>query len=173
MTKTCQCGAELGPRNKSGRCRTCAGRETCARMNADPTRKEKARATMSRWTPEQRAAKVRHLQQREIPPEEMARRRARGAELARMMHQDPEIAARRLSPEVRKRAGAKRTETTIGWCPPEWRDAYRKLVNTDRLPAADAKAMILEEIRVTARREVLRNKEEMDRRHRRDLEQRY
>lgn len=173
MTKTCQCGGALGPRNKSGQCRTCSSRAVCARLNADPAVKAKARATMSRWTPEQRAAKVRHLQEREIPPEEMARRRARGAELARMMHQDPEIAARRLSPEVRKRAGAKRTETTIGWCPPAYRDRYRALLQKHATTAADAKALILDEIAADARREVRRNQEEMDRRHRRELEQRY
>lgn len=149
MSRVCLepgCGATVSRGSKTGYCRTCSSRRVCARMNADPAIKAKAKATMSGWTREQRFAKVRHLLGREIPPQEAAERSRRGHELVAMMRADPEIAKRRLSPEVRKRAGAKRTATMLAWCPIEYRDAYMRLVNRHKIAAADARAMIERQI---------------------------
>ena len=50
--------------------------------------------------------------------------------------------ARLQSPEVRQKRGASVSATRMAWCPPELRDEYRDLVRRQRLPAAEARAII-------------------------------
>lgn len=139
--KQCACGTALGSRNKAGRCRPCAAREVCRRLNADPAVRQKASATIAKWTPEQRAAKVAHLQTRSIPPDEMERRRARGFELMATVLNRPDVVAKRES--SRARAGRTRTESTIGHIPAERRDEYRQLVQYGHMSATEATEIIL------------------------------
>jgi len=72
----------------------------------------------------------------------------------------------------RKKSGATRSRNTLGWLPDaETRKLYIRL--REQYGAAKAKEMVKESMAVAARREVRRNQQEMDRRHRRELEQRY
>lgn len=49
-----------------------------------------------------------------------------------------------ISAEERKRIGRKLTERYLGWCPPDLRDDYRRLVRNMRYTAAEARTMIEE-----------------------------
>lgn len=44
--------------------------------------------------------------------------------------------------EPRQRAAASRMKTILGWCPADYRAEYDRLVNSKRLKAADARAVI-------------------------------
>jgi len=167
----CECGNALGPRNKSGSCRTCSARAVCARLNADPANKAKARATMRAWSPEQRAAKVAHLQNRTIPPEEMERRRARGAELMATVLSRPDVVAKREA--SRARAGQRRTATTLPWCPTELVPMYRAILAKHGMTAAQAREMVEDHIRKEARRTIAKVQLAAQLKHERELAQRY
>jgi len=52
----------------------------------------------------------------------------------------PEALAKRIA--KRPEATRKRTETMIGWCPPQYRDEYRRLSRQGNLRAADARRII-------------------------------
>lgn len=52
---------------------------------------------------------------------------------------------------IAKRARAI-SESRLGWCPPEWRAAHKRLVRVQGIPAARAKRMILEQIGAEKRR---------------------
>ncbi|MCC2978821.1 hypothetical protein [Sphingomonas sp. IC4-52] len=81
-----------------------------------------------------------------LSPEERRRRSERGKITARDVLFQPEVRARTMAPEVRQQAGRAKTETILGWCPPHLRDTYRHLVNRKHIPAAEARAMIDEEV---------------------------
>jgi hypothetical protein len=58
------------------------------------------------------------------------------------------------SPEARAKAGRKRTETVLGWCPPELRALHRRNTISKRMRAADSRAMIE---KMVADREAIRS----------------
>jgi hypothetical protein len=90
--------------------------------------------------------------------------RLRGAGLSRYFAAHPEArasAAERLrqiqearpagSPSRRKQ-GQALTRSRIGWCPPAYYERYRELLDRHRYSAAEAKALILEQIEADERR---------------------
>lgn len=86
----------------------------------------------------------------------------------------PEHIATRRSKD--KQAGEARTNTVLWWCPPEYRDRYRHLVNTKKLKGVDARAIIEAQMAHDAnapRREVDRFAAAMREKHERDLRNRY
>lgn len=149
----------------------------CAKMNADPTNKIKAKATVSKWTPEMKAKRAAPLKAHyaKMPAAERAARKARGLDLVATALSRPDVVEKREA--SRARAGAKRTETLLGWCPIHRRADYTHLVNSKRLKAADAKAYILENekerIVIEARRAVMDRAEQMRQRHLKEVSQRY
>lgn len=58
-----------------------------------------------------------------------------------------------ISEEARVRAGRGVSATRLAWCPPEYRAQYRKMVSNMHFSAAEAKAMILEQVEADRRRE--------------------
>lgn len=80
-------------------------------------------------------------------PAKMERKREHGRRQARDVLSRPEVVAKTCSPEVRKRAGAKRTATTLRDIPPHLRDEYRSLIRSKLLKAAEAKEIILGQYR--------------------------
>jgi hypothetical protein len=145
-------------------------------MNADPANAAKRRATIARWSPEQRQAKVEHLRihQLTMGDEEKERRKARGYELATTALRSPEAIAKRLSKA--SQAGRKRSQTLLAGIPEDrWPD-YRRLMNKGHMTAREARRMILEETPGTvehARRSIANANDAMRIRHERDLASRY
>lgn len=46
--------------------------------------------------------------------------------------------------EARIRGGKRLSDTRLAWCPRELRDQYKKLVRSNKIPAAEARVMILD-----------------------------
>ncbi|WP_156679375.1 hypothetical protein [Sphingomonas profundi] len=89
--------------------------------------------------------------------EQRDRLREKGRRLVRDFLSQPEIHARSQTPEARSAAVASTDRAKFGWCPPELRPAYHRLVRTKRIPAAEARRIIEAEIAGTiehARREI-------------------
>lgn len=141
MTATCACGQQLGRANRSGKCRICHNRY----VNSDPEIRARREARMAEYwsTPEAKKAGAEHMRRimAALSPEEIERRRENGRRLARDVLSREDVRAKSASPEVRARAGAARTDTTLAWCPPDLRDEYRGLVRKG-LTASEARAAV-------------------------------
>lgn len=135
--RLCGCGAALGPRNTTGRCRSCG----CRRAWATPEGREKARA---------RSRKAHATMSRD--PVQVERRRAWGRHLAANVLSG-EAWAKSQTAEARRRAGEKNTERMLGWCPAEYRPLYRQLRH-QKFSAAEARSLIEREVARTAEAEV-------------------
>ncbi len=140
MTRTCMdCPTELGARNLTGRCKSCATRHN----NADPVAAEKRRQGIARRfaDPEYRAAHAARCasMNRHISPEVREQRRQHGHRMTATLR----AANDKITKDQRMAAGAARSATVLAWCPPEWREKYRDLKRRGR-PAADAKRLVLD-----------------------------
>jgi hypothetical protein len=140
MTRTCMdCPTELGARNLTGRCKSCATRHN----NADPVAAEKRRQGIARRfaDPEYRAAHAARCasMNRHISPEVREQRRQHGHRMTATLR----AANDKITKDQRMAAGAARSATVLAWCPPEWREKYRDLKRGGR-PAADAKRLVLD-----------------------------
>lgn len=97
-------------------------------------------------------------------PEFRARKNAISGAVLRRLKQDPEFLAkedagrrrsvvvmnatrRTLTAEQRAIAGRKQSARKLSWCPPALRDEYRRLVRRKRIPAAEAKRIILDQFK--------------------------
>jgi hypothetical protein len=139
------CSATLGPRNRSGLCRSCVAK----RNNADPAIIARRAAAISARFADPAVREAASQRMRKViaglAPSEIERRREHGRRQVRNFLSRPEVVAKTLAPEVRARAGRSRSATVLAWCPPEWRDTYRGLTRKGR-PARVAKAMVLDMI---------------------------
>lgn len=141
--KTClDCQAPIS--RQATRCKPCAMR----RVNACPVvAKARADAIRAKFTDPDRLATARNVirQNREAAQNNPATR-ARMVEHGKRQYarylDTPEMRAAVLA--TRPASGAKRTATVLAWCPPDYRDAYRKLQRKYR--AAVARPMIIERI---------------------------
>ncbi len=129
---------------KSTRCHPCSTRHINARPDvvakreagikasfADPMRRARAAATMR-----QNAAKA------NANPALRAWRVQNGKELAQHALRTPQARAAYLA--SRPIAEAKRIETMLGWCPLEYRDEYRRLTRSKRIPRLEARQLVLD-----------------------------
>jgi hypothetical protein len=73
-----------------------------------------------------------------LDPVFAARQRAHGKWLGQNFNGNDSI-----TPEQRARVGKKLTEIRLGWCPPELRPLYKKLVRNRIHSTADARRVIL------------------------------
>jgi hypothetical protein len=152
-SRTCSdCSSPITRQSKTGRCRVCS----LAATNADPELKARQLAAVREYSnrPEVRAASRERLAKyRENMPEaDREKRRQRGYEQAATVLLSAEIRARSNSPEAKAKAGARRTETVLAWCPPPYRDLYRTLKKSQRYLAAEARALVEEAIAADKRR---------------------
>lgn len=106
-------------------------------------------------------------------PERQKWRKEHGKRQYREYLSRPDVIAKTLSPEVRAKAGRSRTETTLGWCPPEYRPVYQDLINKKLMKAAEAREAIEEMIRAEARRSIRAIEREQHERQRREIAQAY
>lgn len=143
MTRTCEkCPRELGAKNKSGLCRSCLSK----RINADPVTIEARRRGIAAHyaKPGAREAVAKRIMayNANVPPEHVEMRREHGKRQHARYFAGADGYARLQSPEARRKRGASVSETRMAWCPPELREEYRDLVRRQRLPAAEARAII-------------------------------
>lgn len=143
---TCSgCQRGISTQSKTGRCRSCVARH----INSDPEIRARAAAGRAAFAakPGVREQRIANLAAHRLSmsEEEKARRRARGRFVYETVLNTPENRARANDPEVRRLSGRKRTETLLGWCPPHLRAMYRTLTITKRLPAAEAREIVLKE----------------------------
>jgi hypothetical protein len=143
MPRTCAtCGKPLGATNKSGLC----VRDFNARLNADPKTHAKRVAGI------RRDAVVRREEKRRILLENAAKAMQRPERLAFLREQMKWVQPLSQTPEVLAKTdpaakGRKRTETVLGWCPPAYREEYRRLIRSRNVNAAEARKVILDQIR--------------------------
>lgn len=152
---TCaDCGAARFSRKpvKSPWCRRCVGRHN-GRL---PARRAKASAAMKAYLAD--------------PDTLAAHKRRTGDGIRRAMIVDPEFAARKreegrrlglsgvaaaahpAGSASRIDAGRKSGATKLAWCPPEYRDDYRRLIKVKGIPTAEARQIILSTVAADAER---------------------
>ncbi|WP_374651196.1 hypothetical protein [Rhizorhabdus sp.] len=129
-------------------CRSCAAKAVAARPEERAKRSAvtKARFQSAHFRAKHRRALERTYEEKRQDPEWLAKRQADGARLQEILSR-PEIRAKTYSPEVNAKRGAACQERWLGWCPPEYRAQYRRLVGSFKFKAAEAKQMILELVR--------------------------
>lgn len=134
----CACGTQVARRNTSGRCKSC----TLVWLNTDPEAKAKRVQGLHRMMalrPEW-ADKIRALGR--APKSAEHREAARRSAKERRLWEYGLPASQ--TPEANAKRGRGITERMLGWCPPELRDDYRKLVRNYGYKAAEARELILE-----------------------------
>lgn len=143
-----ECPTLCGPRNKTGYCIRCSGRRLALALRDNPEQAQKRREGLRRYfaEPGNRQRHTAFLRDRSIGPEERERRAAWGRELHRTVIMRPDVQAKLHAPETKRKAGASRTERVLGWCPPELRDDYRRLVMAKHMSPDEARATIEEMI---------------------------
>lgn len=130
---------------KATRCRACQ----IAHLNSDPqVIANRNAAIVQRFSDpvvrDQARTRVRALTAAKLAdPEQYERLREHGRRIYRDVLSRPDVIAKCQAPEVRARAGRKRTATVLGDIPPRLRAEYRRLKATKLIPAAEAKAIIL------------------------------
>lgn len=142
--KVClDCAKPLGRANRSGRCCRCFP----VHLGADPAfRRARADGIRAKFAndPAHRAKMAdvarRNSARWRQDPAAYAQLVAHGRRQIAALHSP---AAKATSLAARGVAGRKITETRLGWCPPAYREAYRKLCRSQRLTAAAARAEIL------------------------------
>jgi hypothetical protein len=172
--RTCSdCPAPIS-RSSRGRCRPCAA----AYVNGCPEIARRRRAALAAKfaDPSFRAEQAARLAVSASTPRAIRLRRERGKEQAREVLFRPDVRAHTMRPEARARAGRSVSERALGWCPVARREEYRHLVRDKRIPAAEARAIILAELpgSVEHARRQIANRELVGRlRHERQVEEAY
>ncbi len=142
MDRVCRdCGGPVSRQSK-GRCKPCQ----IAYMQSDPEIAERRRAAIKRHCaqPEVKSARALRLRNylQNMPESDREKRREHGRRQYRDCLSRPDVVAKTLAPEVRRRAGRARTDTVLAWCPPELRETYRELIRRNGLSASDARAAL-------------------------------
>jgi len=144
------CGAEIKPskRRKGTRCKRC----TAIAVTRDPANQAKRSAALRRvWAdPAQRASRVASMTEANRRPEMVAIRREHGKRLDHARRFAVPACGPAGSPS-RVSAGKALTEFRLGWCPPGWRDAYRRLCYVDGFRAAEARHILEDQIAADVR----------------------
>lgn len=170
-TKPCvKCDVPIHWRVKSGLCRACSVR-TCGDCGKVLSKQNKVgycqiHASKRLWDrPGMREAHKAGLRRAWADPRYRAANRRALREISRKCHQDEAFLQRKRerwwahyhnvlnTPEVRARnakavaaAAGKMTETKMAWCPPEYRDWYRHMNRTKRIPKADCMKIIADQV---------------------------
>ena len=171
----CGCGATLGLKNTSGRCRSCAAKW----VNSDPAIHAKRVAGIHRKFAEDPQFKAEHaarMVKNGSTPFALEQKRKRGVEQYKNVLSRPDVQERMLSAESRAKRGRTASATWLSWCPADRREEYRRLVRSKRIPAAEARAIIEAEVagsQAAAKLEVANFQLQMRLRHERDLASRY
>lgn len=139
MSAACQtCGKALSRQNRSGYCK----HHVSAAKAQDPAWREAQRAGAKRAlqaNPERMDALKARMRASNTTPE----KRAWAAERARQMGLAEIGRAVAQTPEAQAKRSASCTATKLAWCPPHLRESYRHLIYSKKIPAAEAREIIL------------------------------
>ena len=154
MSQTCMdCSKTLGPKNQSGRCRSCMSKA----INRDPAVAEARRAALRAHfaKPGVREAAAERMREynTNMPEEHRERRREHGRRTYKRYLAGPENHGVVQSADARRNRGAAVREAAMGWCPLHLRAEYRRLTISKRLKAAEARALIEAQMVAEAERE--------------------
>lgn len=137
------CSGPISTQNRTGRCKRCSARHTATNPEYIAKRAAAFNARIAN-DPAFRAKRAREIHMRH-----MAARRD-PVKSAKMLAATAENRKYLLKPESRQKwlagravAGRRRHETVMAWCPPEYREEYRFIREKKRIPAAEARQMIL------------------------------
>lgn len=125
------CGKPLWKGNKYGHCKAHISPEARANMTAGLRRKMQSDPEYMQRVIALARANVARPEHRQKLTEAARRSGAWRKALAATTPESYLLAARRAA------------ETKLSWCPPEYRDEYRRLTSTKRMRAHEAKAIIL------------------------------
>lgn len=149
MTPTClDCGKGISTRSRSGRCNACFN----ISKGKDPIfQAARAEGIRRKFKDPEHLAKMQRIARRNgqkarCDPAYAKQLSERGKILAETVLKSPEVRARTMSKASRALAGRAIHEFHMGWCPVEYRDHYRRLVRSKRMPAADARQATLRKI---------------------------
>lgn len=152
--KRCACGAALGPKNKTGLCRSCRCRQMVA--SSDFKAKQKAGVAAYFADPAVRAVKAALMAERNRnrPAHEIERARDHGRRQVNAYLHTPEGRAKAASPEASRKKGQSVSNTRYADIPPHLRDEVRRLNRQQKIPAAEARRIVLEQAAAEERRRV-------------------
>lgn len=139
MSGACQtCGVQLGRNNRSGYCK----RHFSAAKAQDPAWREAQRSGAKRALqadPARMEALKARLRAHNSSPEH----RAWAAERAYKIGLASIGQAASRTPEANAKRAASAAATKLAWCPPHLREDYRALIYNKKIPAAEAREIIL------------------------------
>lgn len=152
MNPTCNCGATLGAKNKSGCCRSCVAK----RNNADPEiqrrRREAVRAHHSDPVVKAGYRERMRIRNENRSDAEIARLVEHGKRQYREVLSRPDVQARTQSAEAKAKRGRSVSATRYRDVPPEHHDTVRRLVRSNLATAAEARAIVRDQVAATERR---------------------
>lgn len=142
MAGNCKtCGAPITRQSRTGYCK----KHVAAAIAQRPEWREAQRAGIVRGlqaNPERKDRLREQIQAVGMLPQAVEARRQRFL-TERIWERG--IATLAANPELRALSGKRQSNTKMAWCPRELRDEYKRLVYSQKIPAAEAKAMILEQ----------------------------
>jgi hypothetical protein len=147
QNRHCDCGTRVSDQSKTGRCLRCnlrlmAKDPEITKRRADALRKRLAEDPVER----QRRALQMKLNRRNAVNNPVACERILAAALRNLPKAwTPESVAKRVA--AIPIAAKKLSDRKLSWCPPEKRDHYRWLVRYRHVKAADAREIVLAEVR--------------------------
>lgn len=171
MSRACECGATLGSRNETGRCRSCSSRRLSLRPEVQEARRiglKKKYAT----DPVFKAAHAERARNLQLSPEAKERVRESGRRQYREILCSPESMAKRHSPQAKAKRVASWMASNLPWLPADRIEQYRAYRDA-RYSPAEARAAVEEAIRLDARNEIAARQRAMADKHARDLASRY
>lgn len=138
------------PRSRgAARCRSCSAKH----MANDPEIQRRRREGIQRYHAqpgvkiEYRERQRRMMEKVKADPEQMEKRREHGHWLRANVLTRPDVVAKTLSAETRKKRGASISALRMRDIPAAYRDEYQRLIRSKRIPAAEAKQIILDQFK--------------------------
>ncbi|MFK4794914.1 hypothetical protein [Sphingobium sp. ZW T5_29] len=131
------------------RCRSCAAKH----MATDPDIQRRRREGIQRYHAqpgvkiEYRERQRRMMEKVQADPVEMEKRRERGHWLRANVLTRADVVEKTLSEETRRKRGATISALRMRDIPAALREEYRRLVHSKRIPAAEAKQIILDQFK--------------------------
>ncbi|PZT91971.1 hypothetical protein [Sphingomonas sp.] len=171
MTRACECGAPLGRRNETGRCRSCSSK----RLSLRPEVQEARRIGLRKKYATDPAFKAAHAERmRNLVLSDAAKEKMRevGRKQYRELLSRPDMLERRQSETAKAKRVSSWMATTMPWLPAD-RIADYRTYRAARYSPAEARAMIEDAIRADAAAEIAARQQAMADKHARDLASRY
>jgi hypothetical protein len=143
QNRHCDCGTRVSDQSKTGRCLRCNLRlmdkdPEITKRRADALRKRLAEDPVER----QRRSLQMKINRRNAVNNPVACERILAAALRNLPKAwTPESIAKKIARQAE--GNRKLAERKIAWCPPEYREEYRRLVYRRRIPSTEARRIIL------------------------------